>query len=275
MSSSTVDLPDEVRERVFLALEKASGRPFTPYLWEPFAEALHQRMALTHISDVQSYLEQMEANKEEALRLEDEALIGVTSFFRNPEAFRALRRQIISRILPLKCPGGTLRVWIPGCSTGEEAYSLTMLLREINEKTRQNLTIRVVATDINARAIARARAGVYRNSSARSIPSRFHHYFRRDQDAWAARDIFDENLLFCVQDIFAPSPFRQLDLISCRNVLIYFHPRYQTRALAAFEKSLRPGGLLFLGRNEHAISASDSFALIDPFQKIFRRRRAR
>jgi two-component system CheB/CheR fusion protein len=202
-------------------------------------------------------------------------LIGVTSFFRDPEAFAALEEQIIPRLFADKPAGGVIRVWSTGCSTGEEAYSLAILLQEHMESLRQRYTLQVFATDIDSRAIATARAGIFPAGIAADVSSeRLARFFTAEPDGSAYRihKGIRDLLVFSEHDLLKDPPFSRLDLLSCRNLLIYLNADLQKQLAAIFHYALKPGGILFLGTSESPGGSGDLFAVLDRKAKLYQRK---
>ena len=218
------------------------------------------------------YLQQTPAEVELLFR---DLLIGVTSFFRDPGAFEALQEQVIPRLLAGKGTGAVLRVWTPGCSTGEEAYSVAMLLQECLETLKQSRQVQVFATDIDRRAIEKARTGVYSASIGTDIsPERLARFFVQEPDGSAYRihKGIRDMLVFSEQDVIKDPPFSRLDLISCRNLLIYMSGNLQKKLIPLFHYALNPGGVLFLGTSETVGEFSDLFATLDHKSKLYQRK---
>ena len=202
-------------------------------------------------------------------------LIGVTSFFRDPEAFAALQEQVIPRLFAGKPAGAAIRVWVPGCSTGEEAYSIAILLQEQMEALKQSFKVQVFATDIDRQAIEQARAGVYPASIAADVsPERLARFFSQEPDGGAYRiqKGIRDMLVFSEQDVIKDPPFSRLDLISCRNLLIYMGGELQKKLIPLFHYALNPGGVLFLGTSETVGEFADLFATLDRKSKLYQRK---
>ncbi len=202
-------------------------------------------------------------------------LIGVTSFFRDPAAFHALEEEVIPKLLFDKPGSAAVRVWTPGCSTGEEAFSIAILLQERLEKIKQSNKVQIFATDIDSQAIATARSGCFPVSIAADVmPERLARFFTAepDDDVFRIHKTIRDMLVFSEQDVAKDPPFSRLDLISCRNLLIYMGPELQKKLIALFHYALKPGGILFLGTSETVGELADLFTVIDRKAKIFQRR---
>ena len=202
-------------------------------------------------------------------------LIGVTHFFRDPEAFKALEDQLLSQIFSTKSEGGVIRVWTPGCSTGEEAYSLAILLAQHQHTLKQHFKIQVFATDIDSQAIVSARAGLYPCSIGDDIdPLLLERYFTPEFDGtfYRIHKNIRDMLVFSEQDVIKDPPFSKLDIISCRNLLIYMNGALQKKLIPLFHYALNPGGILFLGTSETVGEYNDLFSIVNRKMKLYQRR---
>ena len=199
-------------------------------------------------------------------------MIGVTSFFRDPEAFKALEKHFIPRLFASKPEESTVRVWVPACSTGEEAYSITILLHEQMDSLKKRYKLQVFATDIDSKAIAAARSGIYPASIASNItPDRLSRFFTAEPDGsfFRIHKGIRDLIVFSEHDLIKDPPFSRLDLISCRNLLIYMGRELQKKLIPLFNYALVPGGLLFLGTSENVSEFSDQFSAVDNKRKIY------
>jgi two-component system CheB/CheR fusion protein len=200
-----------------------------------------------------------------------ELLIGVTSFFRDPQAFESLQEQVIRRLLA-GTPGRRVRVWVPGCSTGEEAYSLAILFRESLDEVKQHFQVQVFATDLDVEAVEVARAGIYPDSIAADVSSeRLGRFFTQENNTYRVNKTIRDLVVFAKQDVLRDPPFSRIDLISCRNLLIYLSGDAQKKVLPLFHYALNQGGYLFLGNSETVGESMDLFAGVDRKWKVFRR----
>ncbi len=210
--------------KILVLVRAQTGHDFSQYKQNTIVRRVERRMAVNQIDDLDGYLRFVQQNPQEIDGLFRDLLIGVTNFFRDPEAFKALEVQVIPRLFEGKPPGTPVRVWVPGCSTGEEAYSIAILLREHMEALRRNYMVQVFATDIDNQAIEQARAGYYPASIAGDVsPKRLGRFFVSETDgsAYRIQKSLRDLLVFSVQDVIKDPPFSRLDLISCRNLLIY------------------------------------------------------
>lgn len=231
-----------------------------------------RRMVSNRVHTMEDYLQLTEKNPEELNQLCKEILISVTSFFRDPLAFNALREPL-GELLAGKSPGDEIRIWVAGCATGEEAYSIAILLSELTGSELSSFRVQIFATDIDLNAMAVARRGVYPDSALAEIPRELiERYFIKRESNWELAKSVRDLVVFARQDLAQDPPFLRLDLITCRNVLIYFQTSLQEQVLSTFHYALRPGGLLFLGKSETAHQRDGLFESITREAKLFRRR---
>lgn len=232
---------------------------------------IERRLQVNRLTDLPSYRDFLREHPEEAPLLLQDMLISVTNFFRDAEAFEALEREAIRRIVEAKQPGDQVRVWVAGCATGEEAYSLSMLLREQADLQAKPLEIQVFATDIDERAIATARKGVYAQGVAEDMtPARLRRFFVKDQGQYRVTTSVREPVLFALHNLLRDPPFSRLDLICCRNLLIYLDRSAQAHVLEMFRMALRAGGYLFMGTSESTDAVGSLFTAVDKKHRIFR-----
>jgi len=262
--------------KVFILLRTRTGHDFSQYKPNTISRRIQRRMAVNRIETMDGYVKYLRQTPTEVDALFGDLLIGVTSFFRDPEAFKALEERVIPRLFADKPAGALIRVWSLGCSTGEEAYSLAILLQERMEVLRQGFQVKVFATDIDGQAIATARAGVYPASIAADItPERLERFFTVESDGCAYRinKGIRDLLVISLQDVVKDLPFSKLDLISCRNLLIYMGGDLQKKVISLFHYALKPGGFLFLGTSETVGREHDDlFAELDRPLKLYRRK---
>lgn len=231
-----------------------------------------RRMVSNRVHTMEEYLVLTEKNPEELNQLCKEILISVTSFFRDPRAFEALREPL-AELLAQKLPGEEIRIWIAGCATGEEAYSIAILVTELLGSALPDYRVQIFATDIDLNAMAIARRGVYPESALAEIDARLlERYFVRREGSYEVSKFLRDLVVFARQDLVQDPPFLRLDLITCRNVLIYFQNLLQDQVLSTFHYAMRPRGLLFLGKSETAHQRDGQFESIAREAKIFRRR---
>ncbi|MGE0493091.1 MAG: chemotaxis protein CheB [Vulcanimicrobiota bacterium] len=254
---------------LLLVLRTRTGHDFSLYKENTIRRRVERRMARQRIDGLAEYLAFLQAEPTELDRLSRELLIGVTSFFRDPDAFQSLEEVIASLLDESRGPDDVVRAWVPACSTGEEAYSIAMLLLERLEAIGRRLKVAVFASDIDASAIDIARRGIYPEGIALDVaPERLTAYFDKIGNSYHVRQRLRDVLIFAEQSLLNDPPFSRLDLISCRNLLIYLQPELQQRILGLFHYALKPGGILFLGNSE-TIGESDLFEVLDKRWKLF------
>ncbi len=262
-------------KKIFILLRAQSGHDFSQYKPGTTHRRIQRRMAVHQIESVDGYVKYLQQTPAEIEALFNDLLIGVTSFMRDPEAFNALQEQVIPKLFAGRPAGATIRVWVPGCSTGEEAYSIAMLVQEHLEALQQHYKVQVFATDIDPRAIATARTGLYPASSVADIaPERLARFFTAESDGSAYRihNNIRELLIFSEQDVIKDPPFSKLDLISCRNLLIYINGDLQKKLIPLLHYALNPGGMLFLGSSETTGEFLDLFDTLDRKHKLYQRK---
>ena len=267
-------------KKIFILLRSQAGHDFSLYKPATIRRRIERRMAVHQIETLDGYVKFMQATPAETEALFRDMLIGVTNFFRDPEAFAALEEQVIPRIFAGRPAGAALRVWVPGCSTGEEAYSLAILLQERLEAQRQSFNLQVFASDLDSQAVAVARAGLYPTSIAADLtPERLARFFTPEPGgtdgnppAYRIHKNIRDLLVFSEQDVIKDPPFSKLDLISCRNLLIYMGTELQKKLIPLFHYALNPGGFLFLGTSETVSEHLELFNGLDRKAKIYQRR---
>jgi len=260
--------------RVYGQLRAKTGHDFTHYKTTTVQRRVQRRMAVNQIDDIDSYAAFLKQSPDEVEALFRDLLIGVTQFFRDADAFQVLEAEVVPAMLAARTADQPLRIWVPGCSTGEEAYSIAMLLLEgLNEPATPQV-LQIFATDIDNRAVARARTGLYPTGiSADLTPERLERHFTLEPDgnAYRVRKQLRDLLIFSEHDLARDPPFSRLDLISCRNLLIYLDATLQSRIIPLFHYGLKSGGTLFLGTSESLGEFEPRFEPIDRRAKIFRR----
>ena len=256
---------------ILMQLRTATGHDFSQYKKSTINRRIERRMALNGLDDVEVYARHLKDNPEEVKSLFRELLINVTSFFRDPEAFATLKRDVLPHLCDDKPDGAAVRVWVAGGATGEEAYSIAMLLREFMEETRRSFTAQIYSTDLDDEAIATARTGVYPPNIVQDLsPERLHRHFLKEDGGYRVKKEIREMVVFAVQNAIKDPPFTRMDLVSCRNLMIYLEPELQARLLPALHYALRPGGVLFLSPSESIGSHSDLFVPISRKWKLYR-----
>jgi two-component system CheB/CheR fusion protein len=273
--TATALLSETAMKKIFVLLRTQTGHDFSLYKPSTINRRIERRMAVQQIDTIDGYVKYLQRVPAEVQALFRDLLIGVTSFFRDPEAFLILEKKIIPSIFSKKCEAGVIRVWSSGCSTGEEAYSLAILLDEGAEESKRNFAIQVFATDIDAQAIASARLGIYPASIMADIsPRRLARFFTLEPGGASYRihKGIRDLVVFSEQDVVKDPPFSKLDLISCRNVMIYMGSTLQKKLIPLFHYALNPGGALFLGTSETTGDFSSLFSVMDGKQKIYLRK---
>lgn len=251
-------------------LDASTGHNFIHYKRATVLRRIARRLQVNGLSDLPSYLDYLRANAGESLALLQDLLISVTNFFRDKTAFESLEL-LLPTLLRDKAEDEQIRVWVPGCATGEEAYSLAMMLAEYVDNHDASMKVQVFATDIDSGAIAFAREGLYPTSIVADVsPERLRRFFVPEQGRYRIRKDLRETVLFAAHNLLRDSPFSSLDLISCRNLLIYFGNEAQQRVFDTFHFASRPGGILMLGSSE-AVGDSPLFAPLDKRNRIFER----
>ncbi|MDO8834991.1 MAG: chemotaxis protein CheB [Vicinamibacterales bacterium] len=256
--------------RLFSLLRAKTKVDFTYYKPSTITRRIERRIAVTQVADLDSYVRFAERTPAEISALYRELLIGVTSFFRDPEVMALLQERVLPELFERRTDP-ELRFWVAGCSTGEEAYTLAILAREVMEKLGLNRDIKIFATDIDREAVAKAGAGIYPESIAADLaPALLSKYFHGRGDRYQVARNVREMVVFAQHNLVKDPPFTRTDLVSCRNLLIYLQTNLQQRALEMFGFSLRPGGILLLGTSETVGEMEDCFEAVDRRARIYR-----
>jgi two-component system, chemotaxis family, CheB/CheR fusion protein len=261
-------------KKVFILLRSQTGHDFSQYKPSTLQRRIDRRMAVHLIHSMEGYVKFLQRTPVEVEALFRDLLIGVTNFFRDTEAFQVLEEQGIPKLFLDKPAGSVIRVWCPGCSTGEEAYSIAILLQERIEAIKQGYTLQVFATDIDSRAVATARAGLYPASIAVDLSrERLARFFVLERDGLTYRihKGIRDTVVFSEHNVIKDPPFSKLDLISCRNLMIYLGGDLQKKLIPLFHYALNPGGVLFLGTSETVGEQANLFVVLDRKAKLFQR----
>ncbi len=272
----TATVPTRVEDlnKVYVLLRNQTGHDFSNYKPNTILRRIERRMTVNQIEKIRDYVRLLQGNSLEVETLFKELLIGVSNFFRDPEAFEALGEEVIPELFHNRPPSEPVRVWVPGCATGEEAYSIAMLLREQMEERKQDYKLQVFATDLDSDAIETARNGVYPESIAADVsPERLRRFFTRHENSYQVTKAVRDAVVFAEQNVIKDPPFSRLDLVACRNLLIYMEAELQKRLLPLFHYALRDGGYLFLGSSESIGEAKDLFEIVNRRCKLYRRKR--
>jgi two-component system CheB/CheR fusion protein len=259
---------------VFALLRRQFGVDFSLYKPSTLSRRMERRMTLQNVGSLSDYRLMLETDPEELDRLYRDLLVEVTQFFRDKDAFEVLRKDVISRLFEQANSEDGLRVWVPGCATGEEAYSLAMLFHEYARLHKRDLDIKIFATDVHRTSLEIAGAGVYEEASVADMPrSYLERYFIHKRSQFVVNQELRKMVIFAPHNLTKDPPFTKLDLISCRNVLIYLNPATQRKILTFFHFGLRTGGVLFLGPSETVAGFEEEFDTVDRHWKVFRKRR--
>jgi two-component system CheB/CheR fusion protein len=265
----------DVLDDILSLLRARTGHDFRHHRLPTVVRRLERRLQVRGVPDLPAYYRLLEGDLHEAQSLLHDLLIGVTNFFRDRDAFSVLEQAILPRIFHDREPGGPLRAWVTACSTGEEAYSLGMLLAEHVEHIAGAPAMQIFATDLDDRAIAVARAGRYPDAIAADVPAaRLARYFTLEDDHFTVRRLLRDRILFARHDLLHDPAFSHLDLITSRNVLMHLNREVQRHLLEVFHASLNPGGYLFLGAAESADLAPDLFAAVNTRHRLYQARPA-
>jgi len=275
-SSTTEKVADPAAEpelpvaKIYSLLRAASGVDFTYYKQSTLKRRIMRRMVVHRIGKLEDYVRHLQSHPVEVEALFDDALITVTRFFREPKSLQILARKIFPALLKDRPRRQPLRIWVPGCSSGEEVYSLAISVVEFLGNRAADHPVQIFGTDISEAAVARARAGVYRANIAQDIsPERLRRFFTRTDDGYRISKAIRDLCVFARQNLCADPPFSQLDLISCQNVLIYLGPVLQKRVIPLFHHALKPSGYLLLSPAESISGLSELFTQVDRHQRIY------
>jgi two-component system, chemotaxis family, CheB/CheR fusion protein len=253
-------------------LRNRTGHDFHGYKRGTFLRRVHRRMQVVQADAIERYVETLQSEPDEVQLLFNDLLIGVTQFFRDAKEFDLLERETIPKLFEGKGRSDQLRVWVIGCSTGEEAYSLAILLREHMAKLDEVPQVQIFATDLDGRALASARSGRYADTTSKDVPpERLARWFMKEGNTYCVVKELREMCIFSQHSIIKDAPFSRLDLVSCRNLLIYLDAELQGRVIPLFHFALKSGGFLFLGNSENVSRHTKLFAPVESRSRIFRR----
>jgi two-component system CheB/CheR fusion protein len=260
-------------KKIIILLRTQTGHDFSLYKKNTIYRRIERRMGIHEIEKISNYVRFLQENPHEIELLFKELLIGVTSFFRDADAWEFLKKEVIPLILASHPSGGVVRAWVAGCSTGEEAYSLAIVFREVfaSRKHIGNFKLQIFATDLDKDAIDKARSGFYPpNITADVSPERIRQYFEKTDRGYRASREIRENIVFAPHNVIMDPPFSKLDILVCRNLLIYMEQELQKKLMRLFHYSLNPGGFLFLGTAETVGSNGQLFQPLDSKVRLFR-----
>lgn len=271
-ASAAVSASAEALKRIADILRARTGNDFHGYKQNTFMRRVQRRMQVIQINDIEKYTTFLHENVDEVHNLFNDLLIGVTQFFRDPREFDVLAEQVIPTMFDGKGQDQQLRVWILGCATGEEAYSIGILLREHMGKLPNPPQVQIFATDLDGRALATARVGRYRKNIEQDVsPERLERWFVKEGDTYCVAKELREMCIFSQHNVIKDAPFSRLDLVSCRNLLIYLNSELQNRVIPLFHFALLPDRFLFLGNSENVTRYPKLFVPIDRRARIFKR----
>jgi len=257
--------------KIFFMIRSKTGHDFSNYKQSTILRRTERRMALNHIDQISEYVHYLEQKPDEIIALYKDMLITVTSFFRDAEAFEILGRKVLPELLKSKQDGGSVRVWVAGCGTGEEAYSMAILLAEVMTNLKKHLEVQIFATDLDSDGIELARTGLYPDSITADVSAeRLQRFFVKEDVGFKMKKHIREMVVFAAHDLAKDPPFSKLDMVSCRNVLIYMDALLQRKILRLFDYTLNPEGVLLLGTSETIGGLTERFEPIDAKWRIFR-----
>ncbi len=261
----------EPLQKIIVLIRNHTGHDFSLYKKNTILRRIEKRMAILQVDSMAIYVTYLRNNPQEIDLLFSELLIRVTNFFRDREAFDVLKEKALPLLFKDRPPEHPVRIWVPACSTGEEAYSIAIIVQEYISTLNQKYMVQIFATDIDREAIDMARTGLYPDSITVDVsPERLNRFFIKKPSAYKIKEEIRQMIVFAVQDIIKDPSFTKLQMISCRNVLIYFDAELQKKVLPVFHHALKPGGILYLGSSETIGDHADMFSVVDRKWRIFR-----
>lgn len=264
--------PDQFRNILNL-LRAYTDYDFRCYKKTTLTRRIQRRMGLKHIESLSDYLKLLRKDGNEVRELFRDLLIGVTRFFRDKEAFALLEDEVVVPVIQESQPDETIRVWNPGCATGEEAYSLGILFFHQAEKQKKKISLQIFATDLDDEAVETGRSAVYPGNIAADIPpARLKRFFQQEEDRYRVNKRLRESIIFAAQNLISDPPFSKIDLIVCRNVLIYLETEVQRKLIQMFHFALREGGYLFLGNSESVGKLGNLFTPVSSQWRVYQKR---
>ncbi|NND96138.1 MAG: PAS domain S-box protein [Pirellulaceae bacterium] len=268
----STDEPVEGVDQIFRLLHRLHGLDFSQYKSTTVGRRIQRRLSMLQLDSVEQYVAHLETHPDEQNELYKDLLIGVTKFFRDPEAFEALEKQVIPQLFDNATEG--IRIWVAGCASGEEAYSIAILIDEEIRRRHVDIPVKIFATDAHHGSLQAAAAAVFPEESLTEMSEgRRTRYFRKHSDGYHASRTLRQYIVFAPHNLIKDAPFTQIDLVSCRNLLIYLQTNAQQKALSLFHFALRTGGTLFLGPSESPGELSDEFQIIDKRWRLYTKRR--
>jgi two-component system CheB/CheR fusion protein len=262
-------------QKIFSLIRSATGHDLSHYKQTTIRRRIERRLAIHQVSKVADYVKYLQQSPPEVEILFKDMLIGVTNFFRDPEAFEVLKEQVLPALLKNKDTDSLIRIWCVGCSTGEEAYSMAILFSEAMHLVNQHFNIQIFASDIDTQSVDYARLGIYPDNIAADVSQeRLHQNFIKEGNVYKVKKQIRDRVVFAIQNVIKDPPFSKIDLVSCRNLLIYMDSKLQKKVLPLFHYTLNKDGILFLGTSESIGEFTDLFHPIDRKWKIFQRKDA-
>ena len=274
-TDSIIDIKNKNNlDKIIILNREQTGHDFSLYKKSTLLRRIERRKGIHHIDKIEKYVRFLQENPKEIEILFKELLIGVTSFFRDTEVWEKLKNQVLPEMIEKLPNGYVMRAWVTGCSTGEEAYSLAIVFNEVLEKIKKNrnISLQIFATDLNLDAIEKARKGIFYPNIINDVsPERLSRYFKNDNKGFRINAGIREMVVFATQNVIKDPPFTKLDILTCRNMLIYMEPELQNKLIALFHYSLKPGGIMILGNAETLGKDGEGFEILDTKLKIFKR----
>jgi len=266
-------ISEDGMSKAFHLLRNATGVDFTYYKPSTIKRRIKKRMVLHRVERTEDYIKFLQSNPAEIEALFQDLLINVTSFFREPDSFAVLKEKVFPEIMKDRPPDAPVRIWVPACSTGEEAYSIAMTLFEFLGEKAGSTTVQIFATDVDEKALEKARSGKYQpNIEADVSPERLRRFFIRSNGDYQIGKEIREACAFARQNLLKDPPFSKIDLISCRNLLIYLGPQLQKKVLPVLHYALNPAGFLMLGTSETIGQFADLFSTVGKKEKIYKQK---
>jgi two-component system, chemotaxis family, CheB/CheR fusion protein len=260
---------------IFQLVRRSTGVDFTNYRQTTILRRIQRRMVVQKLDELEDYVKYVRSNPAELKKLYQDLLINVTSFFRNPQVFEALKTEVFPKLLKSHPAEASLRIWTPGCASGEESYSVAIVLLEYLGNKVPQVSIQLFGTDVSETGVDKARAGVYpENIQADVSPERLRRYFTKVEGGYRVSKSIRDMCIFAQHNLLNDPPFSQMNLICCRNLLIYLEPVLQNKVISLFHYALRPNGFLMLGTSEGVGSSTNLFAIEDRAHKFFSRKAA-
>src|SRR5215469_3917669 len=264
---------ETTRNAICALLLDQTGHDFSGYKTRTFYRRIERRMQVLQIPSLAAYAGRLRQDAGEVNTLFRDLLIGVTNFFRDTKAFEALEELVMARLFEGKAASDTIRVWVPGCATGEEVYSLAIMLREKSEQSRSRVKVQIFATDIDEAALGVARTGRYPDTLLQGVSKeRLERFFASEGTSYVINKPIRDMCVFSSHSVVRDPPFSRMDLISCRNLLIYLNSELQGHVIPIFHYALKPNGFLFLGTSENITQHGDLFSSVDKKNRVFQRR---